>query len=68
MNQPRIAADWTSRKSYQEQYRKDNREDINQRKREWRKARKEGECPNCGKQLIVCNGNCIFDGLPNKRF
>jgi len=41
MNQPRIAADWTSRKAYQEQYRKENREAINARKLEWRKARKE---------------------------
>jgi len=43
MNQPRIAADWTSRKSYMEQYRKDNREAINQRKREWRLKKKFSE-------------------------
>ncbi len=36
----RIAADYTTRANYQENYRKANRDAINARKREWRKQRK----------------------------
>jgi hypothetical protein len=39
MNPPQIA-DYTTRKSYQQNYAKDNREAINARKRAWRLARK----------------------------
>src|SRR5438552_19185095 len=28
----------------------------------------ENECPNCGRRLEDCNGNCIFDDLPNRGF
>jgi len=40
MNAPPKLPDYTTRKSYQEQYRKANREAINARKREWKKRRK----------------------------
>lgn len=36
----RIAADYSTRENYQSNYRKENRDAINARKREWRKARK----------------------------
>ncbi len=37
----RIASDYTTRANYQENYRKANRDAINERKRKWRKAKKE---------------------------
>jgi len=36
----RIAADYTTRANYQDNYRKANRDAINARKRAWRKANK----------------------------
>lgn len=39
MNTPKIA-DYTTRRSYQQNYAKENREAINARKRAWRVARK----------------------------
>ncbi len=36
----RIAADYTTRTNYQENYRKSNRDAINARKRAWRQAKK----------------------------
>jgi hypothetical protein len=36
----RIAADYTTRANYQENYRKSNRDAINARKRAWRKEKK----------------------------
>lgn len=41
MNTPKIA-DYTTRKSYQQDYAKENREAINARKREWRAKQRIG--------------------------
>jgi len=47
VNHLRIAADYTTRANYQENYRKSNRDAINARKRAWRKANKTNLSTGC---------------------
>ena len=43
----RLAADYTTRANYQENYRKSNRDAINARKRAWRKEKKTNVATCC---------------------
>jgi hypothetical protein len=43
----RIAADYTTRANYQENYRKSNRDAINAKKRAWRKSKKTNLAAGC---------------------
>jgi hypothetical protein len=48
----RIAADYTTRANYQDNYRKANREAINARKRAWRKANKTNLASSCDSSVM----------------
>ncbi len=53
----RIAADYTTRANYQDNYRKSNRDAINARKREWRASKKATGCDSSAERRNLMSDN-----------